>query len=113
MHTNTNHHHHHHHTITTTPGVSAMNHFYGHDNVTLGAWKGKYGSDCNQHYEGTSGQNQYVCAVYVRIVCSVCARARVSECVVDHQYRVIRISTAGSQYHQYTQVILFEPYYSP
>lgn len=44
-------------------GVSAMNHFYGHDNVTLGAWKGKYGSNCNQHYEGTSGQNQYLSKV--------------------------------------------------
>ena len=44
-------------------GVSAMNHFYGHDNVTLGAWKGKYGSDCNQHYVGTSGQNQYLSRV--------------------------------------------------
>jgi len=41
-------------------GVSAMNHFYGHDNITLGAWKGNYGSNCQQHYEGTSGQDQYL-----------------------------------------------------
>ena len=41
-------------------GVSAMMNFYGMNNVTLGAWRGQYGSDCNQHYEGTSGQNQYL-----------------------------------------------------
>eukprot|EP00756_Hemistasia_phaeocysticola_P067366 Hpha_TRINITY_DN9913_c0_g1::TRINITY_DN9913_c0_g1_i1::g.140353::m.140353 len=41
-------------------GVSAINHFYGHDNVTLGAWKGKFGSDCNTHFQGTYGQNQYL-----------------------------------------------------
>jgi len=41
-------------------GVSAINNFYGHNDVVLGAWKGKFGSDCNQHYEGTSGQNQYL-----------------------------------------------------
>ena len=44
-------------------GVSAVNHFYGHDNVTLGAWKGQYGSDCNTHFAGTSGQNQYLSRV--------------------------------------------------
>jgi hypothetical protein len=44
-------------------GVSAMNHFYGHDNITLGAWKGKYGSNCDKHYEGTSGQNQYLSTI--------------------------------------------------
>jgi hypothetical protein len=41
-------------------GVSSIQNFYGHNNVTLGAWKGKFGSDCDQHYAGTSGQNQYL-----------------------------------------------------
>ena len=41
-------------------GVSAVQNFYGHNNVTLGAWKGQFGSDCDQHYAGTSGQNQYL-----------------------------------------------------
>jgi hypothetical protein len=44
-------------------GVSAINHFYGHDNITLGAWKGKFGSDCDTHFKGTSGQNQYLGAI--------------------------------------------------
>eukprot|EP01050_Picozoa_sp_SAG11_P001634 SAG11_NODE_74_length_18043_cov_13.387818_4_plen_89_part_00 len=44
-------------------GVSAINHFYGHDNVTLGAWKGKFGSDCDTHFKGASGQNQYLGAL--------------------------------------------------
>lgn len=41
-------------------GVSAMNHYYGHDNITVGAWKGKYGSDCNTHFNGAGGQNEYL-----------------------------------------------------
>eukprot|EP00729_Bicosta_minor_P022210 gene22210-24195_t len=41
-------------------GVSSINHFYGHDDIILGAWKGEFGSDCDKHYEGTSGQNQYL-----------------------------------------------------
>ena len=41
-------------------GVSSINHWYGHDNVTLGAWKGRFGSDCNKHYENAFGQNQYL-----------------------------------------------------
>ena len=31
-----------------------------HDNITLGAWKGNFGKDCNTHFQGTSGQNQYL-----------------------------------------------------
>lgn len=41
-------------------GVSALNHFYGHDNITIGAWKGKYGSDCTTHFKGADGQDQYL-----------------------------------------------------
>ena len=44
-------------------GVSSINHFYGHDDIILGAWKGEFGSDCDKHYEGTSGQNQ-VCSAF-------------------------------------------------
>lgn len=44
-------------------GVSAMNHFYGHDNVTLGAWKGEFGSDCYTHFNGALGQDQYLSKV--------------------------------------------------
>lgn len=44
-------------------GVSAMNHFYGHDEIILGAWKGKFGSNCDKHYAGTSGQDQYLSTV--------------------------------------------------
>lgn len=44
-------------------GVSAMNHFYGNDDVILGAWKGRYGQNCDKHYEGTFGQNQYLATV--------------------------------------------------
>lgn len=44
-------------------GVSAINHFYGHDEIILGAWKGRYGKNCDKHYEGTSGQNQYLATV--------------------------------------------------
>ena len=41
-------------------GVSAINHFYGHDHILLGAFKGKFGSDCNTHFKGALGQNQYL-----------------------------------------------------
>merc|ERR1712046_406152 len=44
-------------------GVSAINNFYGHNDIVLGAWKGQFGSDCNQHYAGTSGQNQYLSTI--------------------------------------------------
>jgi hypothetical protein len=44
-------------------GVSAMNHFYGNDNITLGAWKGQFGKNCEKHYDGTSGQDQYLATV--------------------------------------------------
>ena len=44
-------------------GVSAMNHFYGHDDIILGAWKGHFGSNCDKHYDGTFGQNQYLATV--------------------------------------------------
>ena len=44
-------------------GVSAMNHFYGHDDIILGAWKGRFGENCDKHYEGTFGQNQYLATV--------------------------------------------------
>jgi len=47
--------------------VSAINHFYGHDNVTLGAWKGRYGGDCNKHYGATDGQNQYLSRVIAKM----------------------------------------------
>ena len=39
-------------------GVSAMNHFYHNDDIIIGAWKGRYGKNCDKHYEGTLGQNQ-------------------------------------------------------
>lgn len=29
----------------------------------MGAWKGAFGADCDRHYEGTSGQNQYLSKV--------------------------------------------------
>jgi hypothetical protein len=41
-------------------GVSAMSHFYGHDNVSVGAWKGQFGSDCTTHLNDASGQDQYL-----------------------------------------------------
>lgn len=44
-------------------GVSAMNHFYGNDDIILGAWKGRYGKNCDKYYEGTFGQNQYLATV--------------------------------------------------
>ena len=44
-------------------GVSAMNHFYNNDDVVIGAWRGRYGKNCDKHYEGTSGQNQYLSTV--------------------------------------------------
>lgn len=44
-------------------GVSAMNHFYGNDDIILGAWKGRYGKNCQKHYEGTFGQDQYLSTV--------------------------------------------------
>lgn len=45
-------------------GVSAINHFYGHDDdIILGAWKGRYGKNCDKHYEGTFGQDQYLSTV--------------------------------------------------
>lgn len=40
-----------------------MNHFYGHDDIILGAWKGRYGKNCAKHYEGTLGQDQYLSTV--------------------------------------------------
>jgi len=40
-----------------------MNHFYGHDDIILGAWKGHFGSNCDKHYDGTFGQNQYLATV--------------------------------------------------
>ena len=50
-------------------GVSAINHFYGRDDVPLGAWKGRFGDDCDKHYEGTSGQNQYLSTIIGNMVC--------------------------------------------
>jgi hypothetical protein len=41
-------------------GVSAINHFYGHDSIELGAWKGRFGSNCDKHFEGRLGQDQYL-----------------------------------------------------
>ena len=41
-------------------GVSAINHFYGHDSILLGAFKGRFGSDCNTHFNNALGQNQYL-----------------------------------------------------
>lgn len=42
-------------------GISSIVHFYGNDdNVTIGAWKGSFGSDCDTHFQGAFGQNQYL-----------------------------------------------------
>eukprot|EP00948_MAST-09A_sp_MAST-9A-sp1_P002343 g2343.t1 len=41
-------------------GVSSINHFYGNDNVSLGAYQGNFGSDCYTHFNGAFGQNQYL-----------------------------------------------------
>lgn len=47
-------------------GVSAINHFYGNEDIILGAWKGHYGNNCDEHYEGTFGQNQYLATVIAK-----------------------------------------------
>ena len=41
-------------------GISSINNFYGHNDVLLGAYKGSFGSDCDTHFNGAFGQNQYL-----------------------------------------------------
>jgi len=40
-------------------GISAINHWYGHDDIPIGAYKGKFGRDACRGCGGGLGQDQY------------------------------------------------------
>jgi len=76
-------------------GVSSIQHWYGHDNVTLGAWKGNFGSDCNQHYNGALGQNQYLSKLTAKMPGPVTDSSQVST-GVDAYRRVLAQQPNGT-----------------